>query len=122
MPYEIARKLLGPEKIIGMTVHNVEEALEAKRLGADYIGISPVFSTGTKTDAGKPCGVPMVQAVREAVELPLVAIGGINRANTAAVVGAGADSVAAISAVVCAEDVYGETKAFIDIIRNNRLR
>ena len=116
MPFTIARRLLGPDKIIGLTVHNVGEAEEAERLGADYIGLSPVFSTGTKQDAGAPCGIPMVRTVRERVRLPVVAIGGITRENVAGVISAGADSAAAISAVVCAEDVYRETMAFREII------
>ena len=119
MPFAIARRLLGPDKIIGLTVHDVEEAEEAERLGADYIGLSPIFSTGTKHDAGAPCGIPMVKLVREQVRLPIVAIGGITRENIAGVISAGADSAAAISAVVCAEDVYRETTALRDIIRNN---
>jgi len=116
MPFTIARGLLGLDKIIGLTVHTVGEAEEAERLGADYIGLSPVFSTGTKQDAGAPCGIPMVRAVRERVRLPVVAIGGITRENVAGVISAGADSAAAISAVVCAEDVYRETMAFREII------
>ncbi len=119
MPFAIVRRLLGFDKIIGLTVHDVEEAEEAESLGADYIGLSPIFSTGTKQDSGAPCGIPMIKAVRERVRLPIVAIGGINRENIAGVISAGADSAAAISAVVCAEDVYRETMAFRDIIRNN---
>jgi len=122
MPFLTARRLLGPEKIIGLTVHNIGEAEEAERMGADYIGLSPIFSTGTKQDAGAPCGISMVKAVRERVQMPIVAIGGITRENVAGVIGAGADSAAAISAVVCAEDVYGETLAFRKIIEKAKGR
>jgi len=117
MPFAIARRLLGPEKIIGLTVHDVAESVEAVRLGADYIGLSPIYETSTKADAGKGCGLETVQAVREAVSIPIVAIGGLNRANTAGVIRAGADAAVAISAVVRAEDVAGETAAFIGLIR-----
>ncbi|MFC1608203.1 thiamine phosphate synthase [Candidatus Latescibacterota bacterium] len=120
MPFGTARRLLGPDKIIGLTVHDVAESHEAVELGADYLGLSPIFSTGTKQDAGEPCGTGMIREVRNAVSLPIVAIGGINKSNISEVIRAGADSAAAISAVVCAEDVYGETAEIREIIGNNK--
>jgi len=117
MPYEIARELLGREKIIGVTVHDVEESLEAGRAGADYIGLSPIFETGTKEDAGKACGTSMIERVRGEVSLPIVAIGGIGRENVGEVIRSGADAAVAISAVLCADDVYKEVKEFIEIIQ-----
>ncbi len=112
MPYEAARRLLGPGKIIGVTVHNLEEAIEAARLGADYLGVSPIFATGTKQDAGTPCGIDMLRDIRRAVSLPLVAIGGIDLSNVEAVIDAGADMVCAISAVVAKSDVAAEVLRF----------
>lgn len=112
MPYEAARRLLGPGKIIGVTVHNLEEAIEAARLGADYLGVSPIFATGTKQDAGNPCGTDMLREIRRAVSLPLVAIGGIDLSNVEAVIDAGADMVCAISAVVTKSDVAAEVLRF----------
>jgi thiamine-phosphate pyrophosphorylase len=120
MPYEAARKLLGDGRIIGLTVHNLEEALYAEQTGADYIGLSPVFETGTKADAGKACGTARVAMVRKRVKLPIVAIGGITKANAAEVICAGADAVAAISAVVCADDVHREVREFIEIVRREK--
>ena len=120
MPFETARRLLGPDKIIGLTVHDVAESREAERLGADYLGLSPIFSTGTKQDAGKPCGTDMIREVKSAVSLPIAAIGGIKKSNIAEVIRAGADSACAISAVVCAEDVFGETVEIREIIGNNK--
>jgi len=117
MPFECARALLGGEKIIGLTVHDVEESVIAEKWGADYIGVSPVFETGTKEDAGTACGTEMLTGVREHVRLPIVAIGGINRENVVDVIRAGADAAVAISAVVCADSVFGETTDFINIIR-----
>ncbi len=117
MPFEIARQLLGSEKIIGLTVHDTEEAIQAETIEADYIGLSPVFKTATKKDAGKGCGISMVREVRKCVHLPIVAIGGINRGNVRGVIEAGADAAVAISAVVSADDVYRETLDFIKIIR-----
>jgi len=117
MPFEIARRLLGPEKIIGLTVHDVDEAVRAARLGADYLGLSPVFPTATKKDAGRACGAAMIGRVRSASTLPIVAVGGITRDNVRAVIEAGADSAVAISAVLRSGDVYRETRAFIEEIR-----
>ena len=61
MPYSAARKMLGPEKIIGITVHNLAEAIAAQSSGADYLGVSPIFQTATKSDAGKPAGIALIE-------------------------------------------------------------
>jgi len=110
--YEEARKALGPDKIIGLTVHNVEEAQEAEAKGADYLGVSPIFSTTTKSDAGNPVGVKLVQDVKNCCKIPIVAIGGINLDNAPEVVAAGADALCAISAVITKDDVAGEIRKF----------
>ena len=120
MPFVIARKLLGIEKIIGLTVHNIEESLEAERMGADYLGLSPIFDTSTKSDAGMGCGVTMIRKVRDISALPIVSIGGINMENVAEVITAGSDSAAAISAVVCSDDVCKAAAGFIEIIRRGK--
>ncbi len=122
MPYEYARRLLGPDRIIGVTTHDVAESVEAERRGADYIGLSPIFRTATKDDAGEGCGTAMIRRVRENVSIPIVAIGGITLANVGGVISAGADAAAAISAVVCAEDVGCEVAKFIECIRSARMR
>ena len=105
MPYGEARRLLGPDKIIGVTVHDLEESLEAEAMGADYIGLSPIFATGTKGDAGAPCGTGLIAEVKKRCRVPLVAIGGIDLSNVDEVIAAGADMVCAISAVVTKPDV-----------------
>ncbi len=117
MPYSAARKMLGPEKIIGITVHNLAEALEAQRLGADYLGVSPIYQTATKSDAGKPAGIVLVEEIRAQVDIPLVAIGGISYYNAPEVIRAGADGVCAISAVVAKENVREEIKRFQELFR-----
>ena len=106
-------KLIG-NKIIGLTIHNVEEAKEAQELGADYLGISPIFETETKQDAGPAAGLKLIEDVKKAVNLPLVAIGGINLENINEVIKAGADSAAVISAIVTTDDVEEECKNFIN--------
>lgn len=117
MPIETARKLLGKDKIIGLSVHDREEAILAEKAGADYVGLGPIFDTATKKDAGDGIGPLKIRKVKDAVKIPVVAIGGINKENCESVVQNGADSLVAISAVVCSDDVKRETKYFIDIIR-----
>ena len=115
MPYDAARKILGREKIIGVTVHDLPEAIAAVEMGADYLGVSPIFATDTKSDAGKPCGLETIKQIRAAVEIPLVAVGGITLQNAPGVVAAGADAICAISAVVTKEDVIAEIRKFQEI-------
>jgi thiamine-phosphate pyrophosphorylase len=113
-----ARRILG-KKLLGVTVHNLDEAHRAADGGADYLGVSPIFPTDTKADAGKPCGVGLIEEITEEIDLPIVAIGGITKENTPRVIRAGAKSVAAISAVLSSGDVEGEVKEFISIIKEN---
>lgn len=120
IPFETAREIIGNEKIIGLTVHNLEESVEAEKIGADYIGLSPIFQTDTKKDAGTACGIATIKMVRKEVNLPIVAIGGINKENIGQVIKAGADAAVAISAVVCSDDVYKEVIDFNKIIKENK--
>jgi thiamine-phosphate pyrophosphorylase len=117
LSYHEARQLLGPDKIIGITVHNVAEALAGEAAGADYLGVSPIFATATKPDAGAPTGVKLLAEIRRRVSLPLVAIGGITLDNASTVIAAGADGICAISAVVTQADVRGEIERFQVLFR-----
>jgi thiamine-phosphate pyrophosphorylase len=112
VPCAVARRLLGPGKIIGVSVRSAAEAQEAVRMGADYVAVSPVFSTRTKPDAGSPHGLGVVRAVRQAVSIPVVAIGGIDLANAREAIEAGADAICAISAVVSSPDVEAQIRSF----------
>lgn len=112
MPYKAARKILGEGKIIGVTVHNVKEALAAQKLGADYLGVSPIFFTNTKLDAGAARGINLLKKVRVKVKIPIVAVGGITLENAPDVINAGADAICAISAVVAKKDVAAEINKF----------
>ena len=105
LPAGAARALVGAEMILGISVGTVEEAVEAREAGADYLGVGPVFPTPSKPDAGKPIGLEGLRGIREAVDLPLVAIGGIDAERVEAVLEAGADGVAVISAVAYARDM-----------------
>jgi len=117
-----ARGLLGKDKIIGLTVHDEKEAIAAEKNGANYIGLAPIFETDTKKDTKKPCGIGMIERVRNEVHLPIVAIGGITKDNIKDVMRAGADSVVAIAPVVGSDNVYEEVTNFIRIIKENKLR
>lgn len=112
IPYSAARKLLGKKKIIGLTVHSLEEALEAEQGGADYLGVSPIYFTATKADAGPPSGLDLIREIKKQVRLPLIAIGGITLLNASQVIKAGADGLCAISAVITKENVCSEIKKF----------
>ncbi len=107
-----ARKLLG-EKIIGISTHNEKEALEAEREGADYVSLGPIFLTQTKEDAGLPLGVKKLESVKRVINVPLVAIGGINNTNIKEVIAAGADVAAVASAVLKAKDITAATKELL---------
>jgi len=112
MPLSEARRLLGPDKIIGVTVNTVRQALAAAQGGADYLGVSPIFATRTKPDAGEPAGLSLLREIRRLVSLPLVAIGGITLENAPAVIAAGADGICAISVVVTQPDVGAAIQGF----------
>ena len=114
MPLDDARRVLGDDRIIGVTARDAGEALRAQERGADYVAASPVFSTQTKADAGEAIGLEGIRRIRAGVDLPIVAIGGITRENARRVIEAGADCVCAISAVVGKEDVRG---AVVDLLR-----
>ena len=101
LPPEAARKLLGDAAIIGYSTHSVAQAIAAATLPVDYIAIGPIFETGTKANPAAVVGLEGLRAVRKAVgDMPVVAIGGITETNAAAVIAAGADSVAVISALL----------------------
>ena len=102
-----ARKLLGPDSLIGQSTHSVEEARIAQEEGADFITLGPVFPTPSKLKYGPPLGPEAIVAVREKVEIPVLAIGGIKPNNIKEVLEAGADGVALISAIMSAEDIEG---------------
>lgn len=105
MSYADARRLLGPEAIIGLSIENDEQARECLSFnGLDYIGISPVFATPTKTDTAPALGLEGIRRLRTIVgpELPMVAIGGINLSNIQDIIHSGADGIAVVSAICSA--------------------
>lgn len=120
MPLAAARSIVGDSMVIGISVESRRDAVEAESGGADYLGVSPIFATPTKTDTAAPLGLAGLQAIRRVVKIPLVGIGGLNRGNAAEVVRSGADGVAVVSAIVAAEDpeqAARELKREIDAAR-----
>jgi thiamine-phosphate pyrophosphorylase len=104
MPYAMARQLLSKDKIIGLSVENMDQVLKANDLDVDYIGISPVFSTPTKTDTAQPFGLEGIRQVMAVSLHPAVAIGGINFTNATSIIRAGANGIAVVSAICSASN------------------
>lgn len=115
-----ARRLCGDHMIIGVSVSNVEEAVKAVEGGADYLGVGPIFSTKTKSDAGDALGLDAVYEIRKAVDIPIVGIGGINRGNLLDVIHAGADGVAVVSAIMAQKDIRAAAHELKVMILNDR--
>jgi thiamine-phosphate pyrophosphorylase len=120
LPVAVARRLLGKQAIIGASVTTPERAIQAKSDGASYLGVGPIYPTPSKADAGDAIGCAPVGQIRDAAGLPVLAIGGITRDNVAAVIRAGADGVAVISAVSEADDMVGATSALLDAVHAAR--
>lgn len=112
LPCDVARRLLGPGKIIGVSASTMDEAVLAVRSGADYLGVGPVFATATKPDASMPCGTSLITEIKRLYNIPVIAIGGIDMDNARDVIAAGADMVCAISAVVTRIDPQKEIAGF----------
>ncbi len=112
LPYRQARELLGKNKIIGLTVHSLSQAQDAEKIGVDYLGVSPIFGTKTKSDAGKPVGCVLIKKIKEQIALPIIAIGGINLLNAREVISAGADGLTVISALVTKTNVKKEIEKY----------
>ena len=120
MPVAIARRLLGPDPLIGFSPETLEQACAAEAEGADYLGVGSIFGTTTKPDAGPPIGLSGLRKVIAAVSIPVVGIGGINAHNAPQVIQAGAAGVAVISAVVAAEDVEAAALWLREVIEATR--
>ena len=104
LPLVAVRKIIG-NKLIGISTHTLEQAKEAEREGADYIGFGPIFGSITKQTGYSPRGLPLLQEIRNAVGLPIVAIGGISEKNVTKVWEAGADAAAMIGDLMAAKDI-----------------
>lgn len=120
MPATVARGLIGVDRILGVTASNAEQAREAARAGADYIGCSAVFTTPTKIDTGAPLGLRGLEGLVSATGLPVVAIGGIHPGNVRSVMGTGVVGVAVVSAIVAAADPRAAAEQIREMVTRSR--
>jgi thiamine-phosphate pyrophosphorylase len=111
MPADVARRLIGPDRILGVSAETVEQAQAAEDSGADYLGVGTVFATPSKADAGAPIGLDGMRAIAQVSSVPLLAIGGITADNAADIRKAGAHGVAVISAIISAPDPQDAARA-----------
>jgi thiamine-phosphate pyrophosphorylase len=115
IPAAAARRLLGPDRILGVSVRSAEEARRAAADGADYLGVGPIFEArGSKPDAAPPISLAGLSAVWRITSLPILAIGGIHAGSAAAVIRAGATGVAVISAILSAADATAAARTLKD--------
>ena len=112
LPCAVARRLLGEDYIIGVSAHNPAEAVQAVSEGADYLGCGAVFGTATKHDVAK-LGLENLRAIRKAVAVPMVGIGGITADNYAEVLATGADGAAIVSGILAQDDISAVVKKLV---------
>lgn len=117
MSVQEARKLLGEDKIIGVSAHNVKEAVKAQKGGADYLGVGAVCATSTKKDANV-VSKEEIKKIKEAVDIPIVAIGGIKQDNIKTLQGTGVDGVAVVSAIFAAKDITKAAKELLKAVKD----
>ena len=120
LPAKEARKLLGPKKIMGISVSTPEEAMRAEKEGADYVGFGHIFETSSKEKHSRPLGPEAIAAVKAAVGIPVVAIGGINRENAALTIASGASGIAVIAAISRAAEPENAARELVNIIQHHQ--
>lgn len=116
MPWQMARKILGPEKIIGLSIESIKQLEEANSADIDYIGISPVFTTPTKKELEKGLGIPGTREIASQSRHPAVAIGGINIENVKDVMATGVDGISVVSAICSASDPEASARDLLERI------
>jgi thiamine-phosphate pyrophosphorylase len=116
IPCRLARRLLGSDKLIGVSASTLEEARMAAQDGADYIGVGAIYATATKGDAGEPIGTSLITEIAELLQIPQVGIGGIRLDNAAAVIEAGADGIAVVSAITQSGDPAAAARKLLDCV------
>lgn len=117
LPLKIARKLLGPGKILGYSVSNAEEARFGEQNGADYLGAGTVYPTGSKADIGELIGADGLRKIKQSVSIPVVGIGGIGMSNLEEVKASGIDGISLISAILGSDDIEGTSRSLINLWR-----
>ncbi len=119
LPAKTVRAILGEDKLLGVSVSTVEEALQAERDGADYLGVGAMFATGTKTDA-QLVSMEELRKIRSAVSLPIVVIGGINAETIPLFRGSDIDGVAVVSAIIAAQDIAAAARSLKDLLKQQK--
>jgi thiamine-phosphate pyrophosphorylase len=119
LPLQAARKTLGPDKIIGISTTNIDQAKEAEKQGADYVGVGPVFDTSTKK-IDRPIGLEMIRQAKKHLKIPFFPIGGVNSENLHQLIEAGCTRMAVGSAVICANDVRAAARDLVEKIQSSR--
>ncbi|KHD37731.1 thiamine-phosphate synthase [Clostridium acetobutylicum] len=118
MPLIKARELLGKDKIIGVSAHSIEEALEAERNGATYLGVGAIYNTSTKGDA-QAVGLEELKNIKNSVKIPVVGIGGINEENANKVIETGVDGISVISGILSAQKIKDKARVMFDIVKKS---
>jgi thiamine-phosphate pyrophosphorylase len=118
LPLAAARKVLGSSKIVGVSTHDPQQAVEAERGGADYIGFGPLFGTNTKATGYTARGLDQLREIRKLVALPIVAIGGVTAERAPSALAAGANAVAMISDLVLASDVTAKVRETLQALKS----
>lgn len=116
LPCGVLRRILGGDKIIGVSASSLEEAVQAEKDGADYLGVGAMYATGTKTDA-KIVSMEELLKIRDAVSLPIVVIGGINRKTAPAFRNIGIDGLAVVSAVIAQPDIREAARELLEVFK-----
>lgn len=121
LPLEIARKILGPEKIIGLSTATLEEAKIAQSKGADYVGVGAVFSTSTKNNT-RSVSLETLRKIKDTLDIPVIGIGGINERNVKEVIKVGIDGVAVVSAILGKENIKEASTNLLNLINGELKR
>ncbi len=121
MPLQMAKDILQNSMIIGISAESFEDAIRAEKDGADYIGVSPIYTTPTKTDTAAPLGLNGLKEISRVVKIPKVAIGGLNCKNAGEVILNGADGIAVVSAIVSADDPQKAAEKLNAMIKKARI-
>ncbi len=117
LPAAVVRKIIGKDKILGVSAGTVEKAIEAQREGADYIGVGALFSTSTKTDAKSVSRETLMKIIKE-VSIPVVGIGGINSENAVQLKNTGINGIAVVSAIIAQKDIKSSAKKMLEIFNS----
>ncbi|MEW6622603.1 MAG: thiamine phosphate synthase [Bacillota bacterium] len=121
IPFMYARSILKKDKIIGISAENLEQALQAEKDGASYVGVGPIFNTMSKSDAAPQVGLQNLKTISKSIGIPVVAVGGINHLNAHQVIANGAHCISLISAISQADDIYGSVKSLKEIIKKAKM-